>query len=83
MMKNRYLLCLLLCGWMLYYGLSRLPIHTTGVEYYFSILWIVLCVFAIAGNLAAILYSPKSKKRSYVYTSSNQRKKTQKARSFS
>ncbi|MBM4762548.1 hypothetical protein [Bacillus sp. B15-48] len=62
MNKNRYLLCLLLCGVMLYYAIPRLSIETSGKESLFAIAWLMLAFFVIAGNLSAYLFTPKKQK---------------------
>jgi hypothetical protein len=56
--KQRYILCLLLTGALLYYAAPRLSIEAGGLEGVFAIGWLVLATFVIAGNLAALLYSP-------------------------
>ncbi|MEH7108182.1 MULTISPECIES: hypothetical protein [Bacillaceae] len=63
MKKNRYLLCLLLCGFMLYFALPRLSIHAEGAPGIFSIAWLAFALMVIAGNLTALLYSPKKQVR--------------------
>ena len=57
--KNRYLLCLLLCGILLYYGAPRLSIHADGAQGIFSLAWLAFALIVIAGNLTGLLYSPK------------------------
>ena len=57
--KNRYLLCLLLCGFLLYYGAPRLSIHAEGAQGIFSLAWLAFALMVIAGNLTGLLYSPK------------------------
>lgn len=59
MNKNRYLLCLLLCGLMLYYAAPRMGVFNGGAEGIFAISWLALALFVIAGNLSALLYAPK------------------------
>ncbi len=59
MNKNRYLLCLLLCGLMLYYAAPRMGVFNGGTEGIFAISWLALALFVIAGNLTALLYAPK------------------------
>ncbi|MEH7074760.1 hypothetical protein [Neobacillus drentensis] len=59
MKKNRYLLCLLLCGFLLYYGAPRLSIHAEGAEGIFSLTWLAFALIVIAGNLTGLLYTPK------------------------
>ncbi|QOR65828.1 hypothetical protein IM538_18760 [Cytobacillus suaedae] len=61
-MKNRLLLCLLICGVLLYYGLPRLSINAGGLEGIFSAAWILFALMVIGGNLAGLLYSPKKNK---------------------
>ncbi|MEG9297128.1 hypothetical protein V6B33_11740 [Mangrovibacillus sp. Mu-81] len=58
MKKQRYILCLLLTGALLYYAAPRLSIEAGGLEGAFATAWIVLATFVIAGNLAGLLYSP-------------------------
>lgn len=60
MNKNRYLLYLLICGLLLYYALPNLPIHVEGTGAIFSLAWLGLLLFAFAGNLSALLFSPRS-----------------------
>ena len=57
--KNRYLLCLLLCGFMLYFAVPRLSLHAEGLEGTFSLVWLAFALIVLAGNLTGILYSPK------------------------
>lgn len=59
MKKHRYLLCLLLCGAMLYYAVPQLSVTASGPEGIFSLAWLALALMVIAGNLTGILYSPK------------------------
>ncbi|NRD76103.1 hypothetical protein HPT25_01090 [Bacillus sp. BRMEA1] len=63
MKKNRYLLCLLLCGFMLYYAVPQLSVTAGGVQGAFSITWLVFALMVIAGNLTGLLYSPKKQVR--------------------
>lgn len=56
MKRNRYILCLLASGLMLYYALPNLTISESGGARIFSIAWLTLCLFVIAGNLAALLF---------------------------
>lgn len=60
--KNRYLLCILLCGVLLYYGVPRLAPYQDGIAGIFSIAWLAFALMVIAGNLTAILYTPKKQK---------------------
>jgi hypothetical protein len=57
--KNRYLLCLLLCGFMLYYAVPQLSVMAGGAQGTFAIAWLAFALMVIAGNLTALLYSPK------------------------
>ncbi|PLS02548.1 hypothetical protein [Neobacillus cucumis] len=59
MKKNRYLLCLLLAGFMLYFAVPRLSINLDGSHGIFSITWLAFALMVIAGNLTGLLYSPK------------------------
>ncbi|ETI68558.1 hypothetical protein [Neobacillus vireti] len=77
MKKNRYLLCLLLVAFMLYFAVPRLSIHATGAEGIFSIAWLAFALMVIAGNLTGLLYSPKKHRQRPQF----QNKKT-KSRSF-
>ncbi|QED48917.1 hypothetical protein [Cytobacillus dafuensis] len=79
MKKNRYLLCLLVCGALLYFALPRLDIFSVGLEGIFAMTWLAFALFVIAGNLTALLYSPKKLMTSTRSQAINERKK---ARSF-
>ncbi|WP_369425920.1 hypothetical protein [Cytobacillus pseudoceanisediminis] len=61
MNKNRYLLCLLLCGLLLYYAAPRMGVFNGGTEGIFAISWLALALFVIAGNLTALLFAPKKR----------------------
>ncbi|KAB7667998.1 hypothetical protein [Bacillus sp. B1-b2] len=63
MNKNRYLLCILLGGVLLYYGVPRLSPLADGMEGLFSISWLVFALLVMAGNLTALLYTPKKQKQ--------------------
>ena len=58
-MKQRYILCLLITGALIYYGAPRMSIFAEGLQGTFAISWLILATCVIAGNLAAILYTPK------------------------
>ena len=58
-MKQRYILCLLITGALIYYGAPRMSIFAEGLQGTFAISWLILASCVIAGNLAAILYTPK------------------------
>ncbi|MDF2858894.1 MAG: hypothetical protein K0Q87_4745 [Neobacillus sp.] len=59
MKKNRYLLCLLLCGFMLYFAVPRLSVFAEGLQGTFTLAWLSFALIVIAGNLTGMLYSPK------------------------
>nr|WP_263325436.1 hypothetical protein [Neobacillus sp. Marseille-Q6967] len=59
MKQNRYLLCLLLCGFMLYYAVPKLSVFAEGLQGTFAIVWLAFALMVIAGNLTGLLYSPK------------------------
>ncbi|MGE7779668.1 hypothetical protein ACQKL0_06885 [Peribacillus sp. NPDC097264] len=61
-MKQRLLLCLLLCGVMLYYAVPRLTLESGGLESLFGGTWLLFALLAVAGNLTGILYSPAKRK---------------------
>ncbi|MBA9025883.1 MULTISPECIES: hypothetical protein [Bacillaceae] len=48
---------------MLYYAIPRLSLTAGGLTSLFSAAWLLFALFAIAGNLTAILYSPKKVKK--------------------
>lgn len=60
-MKQRYLLCLLLCGVLLYYAVPRLSFQAGGAQGLFAISWLLLALCSIAGNLTGILYTTKKR----------------------
>lgn len=60
MRQYRYIICLLLAGAMLYYAVPRLDIYSGGAEGIFTLSWLAFALIVIAGNLTALLYSPKS-----------------------
>ncbi|MFZ7945746.1 MULTISPECIES: hypothetical protein [Bacillaceae] len=59
MKKNRYLLCLLLCAFMLYFAVPKLSVTAGGTQGLFAIVWLSFALIVIAGNLTGLLYSPK------------------------
>ncbi len=59
-MQNRLLLCLLLCGVLLYFGVPRLAIGAGGLEGIFAISWLVFALIVVSGNLIGLLYNPRS-----------------------
>ncbi|MDR4889227.1 hypothetical protein RGU12_17070 [Fredinandcohnia sp. QZ13] len=62
-MHNRLLLCLLLCGVLLYYGVPRLSIGAEGLEGIFAISWLVFALIVVSGNLIGLLYNPKTSQK--------------------
>jgi hypothetical protein len=59
MKKNRYLLCLLLSAFMLYFAVPRLSVTAEGLQGIFAITWLAFAMIVIAGNLTGLLYAPK------------------------
>jgi hypothetical protein len=83
MKNNRYLLCILLCGLMLYYAVPKLSVEAQGAEGIFAGAWLLLALFVLAGNLTGLLFSPaKAKSRISAGAAAGKRKKRQ-ARGFS
>jgi len=68
--RNRYLLYLLNCGVLLYFGLPHLQLHGTGLARLFAISWLIFLFFAFAGNLAAYLYTPRRYRKKAVQVQS-------------
>jgi hypothetical protein len=62
MKRNRYILCLLAGAFLLYFAVPRFSIFEEGLGGIFSVSWLVLALLVIAGNLSALLYSPRLKK---------------------
>lgn len=67
-MNNRYLLCLLLCCALIYFAVPRLDIYAPGLKGIFSISWIALALLVFAGNLAALLFPKKIRKKYFAGT---------------
>ncbi|MGD6833348.1 hypothetical protein ACQCT5_14345 [Sutcliffiella halmapala] len=61
-MKNRILLSLLCIGALLYVAVPRLPMGEDGLAGWFALAWLVVCLMAIGGNIAALMYLPKRKR---------------------
>ena len=80
MNKNRYVLCLLASGMLLYYAVPRLSVSSTGVEGIFAITWLLFALMVIAGNLTGLLYTPRNQKGQQI--SDNQVKKRIKSRHY-
>lgn len=62
MNKNRYLLCLLGCGFLLYFAIPRVNIFGEGLEGIFAISWLAFALIVVAGNLSALLYAPRKRR---------------------
>jgi hypothetical protein len=80
MNKNRYLLCLLVSGMLLYYAVPRLSVSSTGAEGIFAIAWLLFALMVIAGNLTGLLYTPGKQKKQQ--PGDNQVKKRIKSRHY-
>jgi hypothetical protein len=63
MNKNRYLLYLLLCGFMLYYAVPRITLEAPGMEGLFAVGWILFAFLVVAGNLSAYLFTPRKQQQ--------------------
>lgn len=61
--KNRYIICLLASGILLYYAVPRLSVSSAGMEGYFAIAWLLFALMVISGNLIGLLYTPNHKKK--------------------
>ncbi|RJR14126.1 hypothetical protein C4588_00385 [Candidatus Parcubacteria bacterium] len=61
-MKNRILLSLLCIGALLYVAVPRLPMGEDGLAGWFALAWLVVCLMAVGGNIAALMYLPKRKR---------------------
>lgn len=57
---------------MLYYGVPELSAYNAGTAGIYSVAWLVLAVFVIAGNLSAIMYAPKKRRVTEVKLSKKQ-----------
>jgi hypothetical protein len=79
MKKNRYLLCLLVCGFLLYFAVPKLSLTTGGAQEAFSLIWLSFALIVIAGNLTGLLYHPRKKLQQ---TGDVQKQRTSKKRSF-
>ena len=62
-MKNRYLLCLLICCALIYIAVPRIHPSASGLEGVFAISWLGFAFLVFAGNLAAFLFPYKYKKK--------------------
>ena len=61
--KNRYLLCLLLSGWLIYFALPRLSFSSEGEAGYFASAWLFLAIIVILGNVVGLVYTPMQRKK--------------------
>lgn len=75
MKRNRYILCLLLCAWMIYYAGPKLQVFQAGIEGTFAITWFLFALMVLAGNLTGLLYSVKPRKYDNSYRKNRQKKK--------
>ena len=80
MNKNRYVLCLLASGMLLYYAVPRLSVSITSVDGIFAITWLSFALMVIAGNLTGLLYTPRNQKGQQI--SDDQVKKRIKSRHY-
>lgn len=80
MKKQRYFICLLLAGMMLYYAVPRLNVFAEGLPGMFSIGWLVFAAIVIAGNLSALLFTPYASRAPR--KQAEQKKSVRKLRSF-
>ncbi|MGF2617373.1 hypothetical protein FZC84_17065 [Rossellomorea vietnamensis] len=62
MKKQRYLICLLLAGMMLYYAVPRLNVFAEGLSGWFAISWLAFAAIVVAGNLSGMLFAPRKLK---------------------
>lgn len=62
MKKQRYLICLLLAGMMLYYAVPRLNVFAEGLQGAFALIWLAFAAIVIAGNLSGMLFAPRASK---------------------
>ncbi|WP_456273763.1 hypothetical protein [Bacillus sp. AK031] len=81
MKKQRYIICLLLAGMMLYYAVPRMNVFAEGLPGLFAIGWLAFAAIVIAGNLSALLFTPQSEK--IQGNQRGRRKDVRKVRSFS
>ncbi|TYR82162.1 hypothetical protein FZC66_00760 [Priestia megaterium] len=59
MNKNKAILILLLCGFMLYYALPHLVVTTQTLQGIFSVSWLAFALLVIGGNLSSLLYTKR------------------------
>lgn len=75
-MKNRCILSLLICCFLLYYALPELQLRGNSLSVYFSWTWLSLLIMAFAGNLAAVLFAPKKTSKLFIKLIRNPREKS-------
>ncbi|HEU5138632.1 MAG TPA: hypothetical protein VFT51_01570 [Bacillales bacterium] len=63
MKKQRLILSLLSIAALAYFALPRLELHGSSLGAWFSWIWLGFCLIALGGNLASLLYEPKTKNR--------------------
>jgi accessory gene regulator protein AgrB len=61
MKKNRYILCMLVGAFLMYFAVPRFSMFAEGLEGIFTASWMLLALLVISGNLSAVLYAPKKK----------------------
>jgi uncharacterized protein HemX len=62
-MKHRLFLCLLICIALIYFAVPKINVFAPGKEGMFAVLWLVLAVFAVGGNVTGLIYGSKKQKR--------------------
>lgn len=74
-MRQRLFLCLLLIGAMLYYAVPRLNFKGATEEQIFAAAWLLFAIFAVAGNVATLLFADRRKKVKQVTKKESNRKR--------
>jgi integral membrane sensor domain MASE1 len=60
--KYRWLICLFVGLFTLFYAVPLLPVHGTELELGFSLIWLFFCLLVIGANLYALLgVAPKER----------------------
>ncbi|MFS0780603.1 hypothetical protein [Bacillus sp. 1P06AnD] len=75
-MRERLILCLLLIICMLYYAVPQMKSYSSPEQLWFAGAWLMLALFAAAGNMAALLYKGKYKKQAKPVKTSKKRKRS-------
>lgn len=78
-MNNRYLLCLLICSALTYFAVPRIDPAASGMEGIFAVSWLAFAILVFAGNLAALLFPHRHRKR-YAENSARDRKRKERMR---